>query len=429
MSTADPTSEDTAYDSEARKLFPRNYWANIIEGGVYIGGMKFLAAETVISPMIKDLGGSDLLIAWVPMFTLIGVVTMPLLMAHRVQRMPRLMPFLRITGVVQRAPYLIAGLALYFLAERYPLVVLTIVALTPLVCGIAMGYSFSAWMEILGRLIPKGRRASMFASRNILTALIGLGAGWGVREILKGAPGSEGYAYLHLVAFGFILVSYIVFCMIKEPDNHHAETHQSRGLGENLRDLPKILAADRRFLLYCICRMFHYGVFVMVPFLSLHALKVTGRPKSFLGNLIMVSMFGGLVGNLFAALSGDRHGGKHLQILARVLFIVVCATAALTTHVWGFYAVYFLYGAGINLDRVGAGTLSLEISPENRRPTYISLVAIACLPGMLAAPMLSWAVKRWAGEFPPAAVLSGVATILSLIFLLFVKEPRRRAAK
>ncbi len=416
------------FDAEALQLFRRNYWLNGVEGGVYIGGMAFLSVETVIPPMIRDLGGPDWLVATVPMLTLIGVVAMPLLLAHRIERMPRVLPLLRITGALQRLPYLIAGLCLLFLAADYPKLVLAVVALTPLACGIALGSSFSGWMEMLGRLIPRQRRASMYAVRNIITAIIGLGAGLGVREVFRTWSGPPAYGILHLIAFGFITLSYILFCLLREPHYRRAHKAVTRSLADNLQDLPKILGADARFRRYCLCRMFHYGVFIMLPFLSIHALAVTGRSNSFLGVLVSASMCGGIVGNLIAGWSGDRYGGKHLLIAARGLFVTVCLAATLNESAIGFCAIYFLYGVGINLDRVGTGTLNLEISPEDRRPTYISLIAVACLPGMVAAPICSTLVRRYSRSFTPAALLAGGAVILSLYFLLQVAEPRRETA-
>ena len=42
----------------------------------------------------------------------VGLVWPPLLTAHRVERLWRMKPFVMFTGVFQRLPYLVAGLAL-----------------------------------------------------------------------------------------------------------------------------------------------------------------------------------------------------------------------------------------------------------------------------------------------------------------------------
>ena len=410
---------------QVQKYFWRNYIANSIEGGIYIGGMAFLSAESMMPAMVKSLGGPSWLISLTPMMMMLGCVWPPLFTAHVVERLERVKPFAVVSGLFQRLPYLLAALALFFLVDTHPRIVLAVVALAPFVSGLMLGIGMGAWTELVSKVIPEERRASLWAIRYIITALIGVGAGGFIRYVLAAHPGAVGYGILHAVAFGFLMVSFAVFCLIHETPRPKHLPVVERGLGENLRSLPQIVATDARLRRFIIARILRTGLFVMIPFLAIHALEMSGRGEAFLGNLVAAQMIGGIVGNLLAGYLGDRYGGKCVVVLARSLLVVVCLGAAANTSATGFIALFLVLGLAQYADKVGQWTLAVEICPADRRPTYISLLMTVSLPGMLVAMGLStWIHDAW-GLFHPAALVSAAALALSVVFILGVSEPRR----
>jgi MFS family permease len=142
----------------------------------------------------------------------------------------------------------------------------------------------------------------------------------------------------------------------------------------------------------------------------------------------MAQMLGGIVGNLLAGFLGDRYGGKLPLVIARAILILVSLGAALNRFELGFLAIFFLFGLGFYTDHVGVFTLSIEISPADRIPTYISLLWTLALPSMLVAAAISTVVREVTGQLMPAALLSALTVALSLVFLGRIKEPRMENA-
>ena len=69
------------------------------------------------------------------------------------------MPFVSITGVLQRIPYLFAALALYYAAGDGSLgLVLAAVVAAPIISGVAGGISLTAWQQLIARCVPENRR-------------------------------------------------------------------------------------------------------------------------------------------------------------------------------------------------------------------------------------------------------------------------------
>ncbi len=412
--------------NEVQRYFWRNYLAHCIEGGLYMGGLAFVAAETVLPAMVKSLGGPNWLISLTPMMLMFGIGWPSLLTAHYVEQLPRVKPFILATGFLQRLPYLAAALSLIFLIEQFPVAVLYLVAFAPFISGVITGLNFAAWMQLISRIIPENRRASSWAIRYIIAAAIGISAGSIIRIVLSRSPGPSGYGQLHLIAYGFCMLSYVLQATLHEITPLDNAAVNRRSFRDNLRSLPDLVKLDRRFRDFICMRMLTMGIYIMTPFLAIHALETLGKGEDFLGALVMAQMLGGIVGNLLAGFIGDRYGGRLPLVMARIVLILVSLGGAVNPYEWGFLVIFFLLGAGFYIDQVGIFTLSIEISPADRIPTYISLLWTLSAPSMLVAAAISTVVRELTGQLMPAAFLSLIMVFLSLIFLQRIKEPRMK---
>jgi len=413
------------YNSEVRQYFWRNYLAHCIEGGFYMGGAAFVAADSVMPAMISLLGGANWLVAMMPVMGLMGMALTTLLFAHRVEQLYWMKPAILIGGLVQRSIYLAAALALLFLAKTHPSAVVIFAAFTPFIAGSIGGTNLCAWMELITRIIPTDRIASSWAIRKILTAAIGIFAGGIVKTVLDQHPGTTGLGILHLYAFAGIMLSYVVFAIIREtkPLPPHPDKPTFTFV-ENMRSLPDLIRLNPEYRRFLKIKLLTMGIYVPAPFLAIHALETTGRGPGFLGELVMVQMTGTIVGNILAGWFGDRYGGRVLLITARLVLITLCLGAVIAHSVPAFLALFFLFGFGLNCNEVGEATISLEIAPRNRRPTCVALITAVTLPGMLLAVGLSTVLRGLTGSIIPPALLA-IATLSASLYLAFrIREPR-----
>ena len=419
-----PQSEEINQRSQMEKLFWRNYILNGIEGGFYIGGLAYLSADVIMPVMINSLGGSTWMVAMMPVLMAIGFMTPPLLTAHLVEQLHRVKPFVMTMGLIQRLPFLGASLALFFLADDHPRLVLYFVFFCPFLSGLFGGLAMTAWMELVSKIIPPNRRSSSSALRNIIAAILGLIAGKVVESILSDYPGTYGYAILHLIAFGFLACSYVFFCFIKEPDDLPPKKVPRRSFLENLRSMPALLKTDRRLGRFAMVISLMSGLFIMTPFLGIHVLETTNKEESFLGVLVMTQMAGGIFGNILAGFLGDRYGGKIVLIIAQVMFLVVCTGAVINTSVFGFGVIYFLYGLSFFLYMVGRMTLNLEICGPQRRPTFVAMISSLNCIFMFSAAGIASIVSKYTTGISKAALLTASMITVAIFFLGRVKEPR-----
>jgi len=412
---------------EVRRLFPRNYAAHIIEGGLFMGGVQFIAAETVAPVMVETLGGPSWLVALTPMMMFLGAVMLPLFTAHFFERMNFLMPYLRVNAMIQRMPYLLGAVALYFFYEDYPMPALFFAAVMPFLSGLIGGSASGAWLEMYARTVPPQRRSSSFSIRNILASVIGLGAGTVVAVVLTNFPGHEGYAILYFIAWVFLMSSGIVFCFLKEPDIPRPPKPERPTFGKTLRLLPVAWKSNQRFRYFLLARAFGAGFFIVLPFIPIHAKNTTGLGESFIGQLVVAQMIGGLLGNIAAAYVGDKYGSRVILITARLLFLLGSVLALWVESALGFYVVYVALGLALQLNMAGQMTLTIEVAPNDNRPSYVALITTLSAPFMLSA----WGISSTLRGFSDSLLLPALACIIgmsiSLFFLMKMTDPRADA--
>ena len=101
--------------------------------------------------------------------------------------------------------------------------------------------------------------------------------------------------------------------MIRETSIPESLVEPTRGLTDNLRDVPRLLWDDKRLRTFVYARMFTMGIFIMTPFLAIHTLEVTGKTESYLGFLVAAQMTGGILSisgaDLACAISASLAGG------------------------------------------------------------------------------------------------------------------------
>ena len=410
-----------------RKHLARNYLAHSVEGGLFMGGMRFLSAEAVLPVVIAALGGSYWLIALAPVLHLIGVNITPLIVAHRVEQMRHHKPYVLVTGLLQRVPYLLAGAALIWLPDRAPWLALAAVVAAPLVTGIFGGLGMTAWKELVAKTIPANRRSGIWAVRYIISSGIGLMAGLVVAWVLDILNGPAGYGVLHLLTFGFLIVSHLVIVLGVRETPYVVEPQTARrSLRENLRQIPAMVRARPHLRQYLLCVAFSSAIYLAMPFLSKYALGVLNESEAYAGYFVTSQMVGGILANLLAGYLGDRFGGKAPMVMGSLTYVAMLVWAVLASSHWEFLAVFFLLGWGWFSQRVGRMTLDLEVAPQTNRPTYqaiIMLLAAGSMILMSQAGSLTWALSGQ--RFAWLAGLSIGMLILSTLLLAGLRDPRQ----
>ncbi|TDU70605.1 putative MFS family arabinose efflux permease [Prosthecobacter fusiformis] len=403
----------------------RNFICHCLEGGLYMGGTAFLAPESVLPKMVETLGGQAWIIAMMPVLLPAASASAGVFIAPIVERLPRFKPWVLFFGFLQRLPYLITGLILMY-ADNIEGALLSIVVLTPIISGLLGGITVVAWMEMVTRMVPEKARAAGWAVRYIIQAVIGILAGAVIHQVLTHFDNRTAYAWLHLAVFGLLFVSWLSQLFMHE-DEHMRNRHPATPCGpyrDYLHSLPGILRAQPRLIKLVITRFTGMGYLMVVSFLTIHALNVTGRPKEDMGRFVTCQAVGVVLGSLLASWVGYRSGGKVLLQASRVVCVALCIWVSVTESFTGFMLSYFVLGFGLFLDRVGDLTLAAELCPPERRSTLQAILGFCNVFAFLLATFISGQIYAWTQSFETVATVAAAFAIISMIILHRIPEPR-----
>ena len=391
-----------------------------------MGGVAFLAPETVMPNMANTLGGQPWVVAMMPVLLPAAFALAGLFIAPVVERLHHFKPWVMTFGLIQRLPYLITGLILLF-ADHIDDALLPIVVLTPVISGMIGGFGVVAWMEMVTRMIPERTRASGWAVRYIIQACIGMAAGTVIHHVLTNYPGRQGYAFLHLTTFGFLLLSWLSQAFMIEGEDIRPKPRDEReSYASYLKGLPKFLRGHPELVRFIAVRFTGLGYLMVAAFLTLHALHVTGRPEADEGRFVTMQNIGTIVDSSLAAWLGYRSGGRMALILSRILCVIVCAWASWAENFPSFLAVYSVLGCGLFLDRVGDLTLAAELCPPERRTTLQATLTFCNAGSLMLAVTISGQIYTISKSFHYVAAAAAGFAMISILILRTIPEPRGR---
>jgi len=420
----------TAHQQTHSHAVRRNFICHCLEGGLYMGGTAFLAPESVLPKMVETLGGRPWIIAMMPVLLPAAFASVGIFIAPIVERLPRFKPWVLTFGLLQRLPYLITGLILLF-SDKIEGILLPIVVLTPVISGLIGGMTVVAWMEMVTRMVPEKARAAGWAVRYIIQAVIGALAGTVIHYVLSHYPNHEAYGWLHLAAFSLLFVSWTSQLFMHEDDhNRHRHPVPPQGLYlDYLRSLPGLLRAQPHLLKLVVARFTGMGYLMVVSFLTIHALDVTGRPEADEGRFVTCQAIGVVLGSLLAGWVGYKCGGKILIQASRIVCVALCIWVATTGSFTGFMFSYFVLGFGLFLDRVGDLTLAAELCPPERRSTLQAILGFCNVFALLLSTFISGQLYAWTHSFGMVAIVAALFAIISMIILHRIPEPRLAAVQ
>jgi MFS family permease len=109
--------------------------------------------------------------------------------------------------------------------------------------------------------------------------------------------------------------------------------------------------------------------------------------------------------------------------------VVFCVWVCVTQSFSGFTAAYFVLGFGLFLDRVGDLTLTAELCPPERRSTLQAMLGFCNVWSLLLATSLGGLIYSMSGSFYLVASLAAVFSLVSILILRGIAEPRGENGK
>ena len=371
--------EATLSQSEVRRSFA----LGVFNGALFNFASRLIDPPLVLTWFVSQLTPSNLLVGMVSPLGTAAWLLPQVFFSPRVQRMQRKMRSYSIAGVIRVSIWLLLAGMLWFV-DQPALLLLTFFVLytTAWLVGGMAGLSF---FDVVAKTIPTTRRGSLFAWRQFIGGLLGLGAGWVVTRILNqpGLPFPQGHAVLFLL-YGLTIAPAVgAFSAIREPAGEPGIDPQS--LNEQLRRALSVLRRDDVYRRYMAARLALGLAEIALPFYAVYAKRVLGAPDGMVGVYVAARVAAQLLFNLPWGWLSDRQGNQAVMRLmsaggglAALLAIglVVLVNLAHPEGRWLPYLVvplFLLNGAVLPAKVLSGSNFLLELVPAGERPLYLGL--------------------------------------------------------
>ena len=252
------------------------------------------------------------------------------------------------------------------------------------------------YADVFSKAIPVRRRGRFTGWRQLLGYLAAIGAGWMVKVILEDVdrwPFPDNYAVIFLFSAVSLLVAFVGFAMIKEPEYPaHRVSESMRHLLRRAVGLARNNPNFRRFLW---ARGLTDVVLALGPFYIVYALNERGIDLAMVGVYLSVQMAGAALSNLVWGGLGDRIGNRAVVLGTAVTGLLTPAAALLVPLHPGFFLLVFAsMGATISGVRLGYSDLILEMADVELRPTCVALQNTLLAPVTLLPLVVAWPGRR-----------------------------------
>jgi MFS family permease len=345
------------------KNFRWNFSVNAMDIAFYMLAMNIASLSTVIPLLVTKLTSSKLAVGAVPAIFSLGFLLPQLFTAGYTEGLRRKKPLLLwVSGIGERTPWLLAGLAVGAFGLSSPTLALLCLYLCLATASISGGLITPAWYDMIAKVIPINFRGLWSGVSFGLGAFMGIAGSAVAGAILAKGVFPQSYVLLFVLAYAAMMMSYLGLALNREPDSEVVKKHSS--LLTYLRLLPAVLRRDHNYRVFLISRS--------VSFLGMMAggfYIVYGAEKFGIGGAEVGAFNAMLVGsqtlmNLLWGLLGDRKGHK-IVLVGSVVAVVLAAFAALAIPFKGvLWLVFFLMGRG---KRLGVEHHS-RVLPARRTP-------------------------------------------------------------
>lgn len=400
-----------------------NFSVNVLDNMFYALAISLVSQETIMPLLISELTDSTIAVGLIPAIFSLSFLLPQLFVANHAERLPRKLPFVLLgSGLLQRLPYPLIGIALLLFAVEAPGLALLLFFIGIATAAFGGGIVTPAWFSMIGKVVPTRRRGIFFGLADgggLLMGVIGAYFVGAVLDIID-YPGS--FALLFLVAGLIHAISWFSLSLTREPPGETFK--EALPLRHYFRRLPEVLrghANYRRFLIgYALLRLSMMSVSFFIVFGNVNY-DLTGADIGLLNAIFIGSQ---AVLRLLFGWLGDRWGHKRNLVISALCLALAASFALSSSTFAGLIPAFICLACAISSDMVSHFNIVLEFADPADQPTYIGLTNTLMAPFTFVGPI----VAGWIAEAHDINLLFAVSLGFGLIgaglLWRWVREPR-----
>lgn len=407
----------------------RNFIIGVINGTLFIFGTTFIGASTVLPLFLKTLTESKFIIGLGSAIMNIGWPMPQLFESYYLEDKPYKLPTYKTAGILRIVSLFLITILIYFISDLPAKIGLLFIMILLLVYSFSAGFSGAAFMDIVGKTIPKNKLGKFFGLRLFFGGILGIIAGIIVKNVLSNNVVLYPKNYFLLFLFAFILNStgILIYFFTKEPKGDIAP--QKEKFIEHIKNASRVLKYDKNYRILMAVKILCGSSAIAFPFYVIYAIEKLNFKEEIVGLFILAQVIGGVISNIFWGYLGDTKGNKTVLQSYAFLGILAPLLALILPNFKNVYSLYVLIFLAIGFSEGGGAigylNLLLEMSPPKQRPSYIGFMNTITSPIALT-PMLGGVIIDLV-SYNVIFFVALILTLLGFIISLKLAKPKLNA--
>jgi MFS family permease len=411
----------------------RNFWLNVIEGGLFMFGISMVSRFTVLPYFVEQYSKEQWLQGLIPAIVNTGWLLPGLFVAPLIAQFWTRKPIMLIGTFLERLPWLIIGIWLTIGNTFSASTTLAIFFALYSMHMFSAGATSIPWQDFVGRVIPEQRWGTFFGFQSGLGSLLGVaGAAVATRVLANESLSVAGVSFvvshpfpynigiLSLACFGFMMMSYIFLMLTKEP---RIPPQPKQPIWAVLRNMPHLLRQDRIFTIYLLARTGMSLGILGHSFVTAAALAKFQSDGSTVGTFTVVLLAAQALGNFGLGALADRWGHKQVLVFSGLVAALSLLIAWMAPTEWWFYPVFVCGGIAMGGYQLAGFTMVMNFAGTDTRPTYIATANTFNVPVSAISPLLAGWIAGVYGYSALFIALACFGVIGSIVMIMKVALP------
>lgn len=369
--------------NSGKNNFRWNYSCAIMNGVFYNIAYAFIGGSTVLPLFINTLTSSKFIVGLVSTMESASWPLPQVFVASFIEHKEKKKPLYIYMAILRSIIILVISLFVILFSGATRVAFLTLFILLFFAYSIAGGVAGISFMDIIGKVFPSNKRGSLWGWRMGIGGSLAVIGGFFVKYILEKVDYPLNFGILFLIATFFISLALLFFSLIKEPISEKVIKKRKK-FSIFLSNGIAILRKDERFKNLFFIRI-GFGINAMAtPFYIIFIKLYHHVPLSNVGLFVSAQTFGAIISNLLWG-NLSNYKGNHfvLRIAAFITIfppILILSSYLLPVNLLYDLFIFFVLGCAIQGLWVGFPNALLDISPKEKRPTYVGFMNTMMAP-------------------------------------------------
>lgn len=350
---------------------PKNNLKNIAHAFFLGLAITVIEPSTILPLLVHHFVDSAIVVGIFASLLRGGAIVIQLYAAFYSQSFKRVLPYLRRVFIFRFLSWFSIGIVILLIGDRNKILTITLIGMGLFFFSFTAGFGAIYFKELQAKLFSKTYRGKTMANRNIASSVASIISGGVTGYVLSNFEAPNNYAYLFIVSSFLMAIGFIAFGTIDEPNKENVLQKEQK-FRQFLKNALLTLRGDKRLQQQIFAIFLSYAYLFAMPFVVLHANKNIELTGWMLGGFITVQMVGSILGSsiLWKRISNY----ENMLTLAFTLMITAYFIALFTTDsIYGYLAIFLLFGIAIDGFNIAGMNLVIEIAPEEKRPIYVAL--------------------------------------------------------